>query len=173
MFTLHATRKLLDRLKHPAVPAPEDLPTTRLGNWYATALFWKPQAVLAVNERSLLPLLLPLAPAATIAQRLPDALGPVLVALGIPEDLIDAELEAMREVTIAKTASRSVLGMINEFTFMTEHALARGREPDLLALALWLANTPCGPLRKSTGFPADEARLILTGLPPVRPKVAW
>lgn len=79
----------------------------------------------------------------------------------------------MREVTIAKTASRSVLGMINEFTFMAEHALARGREQDLLALALWLANTPCGPLRKSTGFPADEARLILTGRPPVRPKVAW
>ena len=75
----------------------------------------------------------------------------------------------MNHAVIAKTANRSVLGIINEFTFMAEHAIARGHERDNLDLALWLANTPCSPLRKSTGFPNDEARLVLTGQPPIRP----
>ena len=79
MYTLHCTKKLLDRIKHPvAPPAPE--PSTKLGNWYATAVFWKPQIVLAVNERTLLPVVLPLAPATTVTDRLPD----VLRGIGIP-----------------------------------------------------------------------------------------
>ena len=46
MFVLHATKKLLGRIGRPddAVAAP----TTGLGNWYATALFWKPQVALFV-----------------------------------------------------------------------------------------------------------------------------
>ena len=56
MFTLHCTQKLLARIKRPVAPAPP-LPTTTLGNWYATALLWKPQTALLVNERTLLPVL--------------------------------------------------------------------------------------------------------------------
>jgi hypothetical protein len=65
MSTIHATKKLLTRVKGPSAPA-EEIPTTTLGNWYATAVFWRPQVALFVNERSLLPLLIPLAPAATL-----------------------------------------------------------------------------------------------------------
>ena len=54
MYTLHCTKKLLDRVKVPAMSAAQP-PTTVLGNWYATALFWKPQIALLVNERTLLP----------------------------------------------------------------------------------------------------------------------
>ena len=75
MFTLHCTKKLLDRVQ-PAVTAPCNA-NTRLGNWYATALFWKPQLALLVNERTLLPVVMPLAPATTLAQRFPDALAQV------------------------------------------------------------------------------------------------
>jgi len=49
-------------------------PTTYLGNWYVTALFWKPQVALLVNERTLLPVLMPLAPAAELAQPVPEHL---------------------------------------------------------------------------------------------------
>jgi hypothetical protein len=166
MYTLHCTRKLLDRLKTtPAPVAPE--PTTRLGNWYATALFWKPQAVLAVNERTLLPVLLPLAPATTITARLPDAIATMLEAIGIPDQLITDELTAMHDgITIAKTANRSVLGIINEFTFLAEHHTANGHQLDHHHMALRLANTPCGPLYKSTSFPDAETRLLLTGEQP-------
>jgi hypothetical protein len=61
MYCLHCTKKLLDRIK-PSIAASLPPPTTALGNWYATALFWKPQLALLVNERTLLPVLMPLRP---------------------------------------------------------------------------------------------------------------
>lgn len=83
MHTIHGTKKLLDRVKKPVGEAVET-PTTALGNWYATALFWRPQAALFVNERTLLPVFVPLAPAAKVAERLPDQLGRLLDALEVP-----------------------------------------------------------------------------------------
>ena len=77
MFNLHCTKKLLDRIK-PDVQGSVD-GTTILGDWYATALFWKPQLALLVNERTLLPVIMPLAPATNLAQRFPDALAQVLL----------------------------------------------------------------------------------------------
>ena len=71
MYTIHGTKKLLDRVKQ-SVEAPVAEPSTLLGNWYATALFWKPQVALLVNERTLVPVLLPLAPAGQLAKRVPD-----------------------------------------------------------------------------------------------------
>ncbi|MCP4966026.1 MAG: hypothetical protein GY926_12420 [bacterium] len=46
-YTIHATKKLLDRVKRPA-EAPVDEPSTVLGSWYATAVFWKPQVAIPV-----------------------------------------------------------------------------------------------------------------------------
>ncbi|NBW46191.1 MAG: hypothetical protein EBR45_11645 [Betaproteobacteria bacterium] len=81
MFTLYCTKKLLDRIGRPVtVPEPA---STHLGNWYATALLWKPQMALMVNERTLLPVLLPLAPAA-LAPRVtqtPPVKVPTLIGL--------------------------------------------------------------------------------------------
>lgn len=53
MFTLHCTQKLRDRIKADFVSP--SLSDTLLGNWYATAIFWKPQVALLVSERTLLP----------------------------------------------------------------------------------------------------------------------
>lgn len=39
VYTIHATKKLLDRVKQP-VELPVEEPSTALGNWYATVLFW-------------------------------------------------------------------------------------------------------------------------------------
>jgi hypothetical protein len=61
VYSIHATKKLLDRIKEP-VEAQVAEPTTKLGNWYAKLLFWKPQFVLFVNERTFLPVLVPLGP---------------------------------------------------------------------------------------------------------------
>ena len=111
MYTLHCTKKLLDRIKHPvAPPAPE--PSTKLGNWYATAVFWQPQIVLAVNERTLLPVVLPLAPATTVADRLPVALADVLRGIGIPEALITDELAAMNHAVTATWKRSELAGKV-------------------------------------------------------------
>lgn len=144
VYSLHATKKLRDRAKQPILPAVAD-PTTWLGNWYATVLFWRPQLVLLVNEQTLFPVLMPLAPAATVLERFPIALGETLASAGVKRLFIDAELAEMSDGQWAKTASRSVLGIMNEFSFLASDFRHR-HDLDPVGLALWLAQTPCGPL---------------------------
>ncbi|MDI9330950.1 MAG: hypothetical protein QM527_06520 [Alphaproteobacteria bacterium] len=161
MFSLHCTKKLLDRIK-PELEAPR-AGTTRLGNWYATALFWKPQMALVVNERTLLPVLLPLAPAATLAQRFPIALRDVLQALDMPAEFIDSEISGMSEVVYAKTANRSILGVMNEFVYLAEGYREQDGSVDPVWLSLRLAGTPCGPLYKGAVFPDKAVRELIQG----------
>jgi hypothetical protein len=163
VFTVHATKKLLDRVKQRMGP-PVTEPTPALGNWYATAWFWKPQVVLLVNERTLLPVMMPLAPAATLLDRFPGALAEVLAAHGAPESFISVESDAMAEGFWAKTQNRSVVGIMNEFTFMAEHHRDLRGVDDLVDLALWLAQTPCSPLDKRHGSPDRELHALLADL---------
>jgi hypothetical protein len=167
MFTIHATKKLRDQLNERAFAVVPEA-TTLLGNWYANVWEWKPKVVLFVNERTLLPVLVPLASLSTVHDRFRVAFGDVLAAIDIPVAVIGRELEAMTEHAFAKTASRSVLGTMNDFMFMAEHATAQGHNRNPLDLAVWLARTPCSPLFKSTGSPDTETRLILTGQLPTR-----
>lgn len=151
MFNLHCTKKLLDRMK-PAVEGAGQS-TTVLGDWYATAWFWKPQLALLVNERTLLPVVMPLAPAASLAGRFPEALAHVLLALDVGQDFVKAELEKMGEVTCCKTVNRSVVGIMNQFTYLAEGYREHFGLVDPLALSLKLAGTPCSPLYKDAVCP--------------------
>jgi hypothetical protein len=90
VFVVHATRKLLTRVGKPS-PEPERSRTV-LGDWYATVLFWRPQVALFVNESTLLPVLMPLAPAAALTERFPPALATLLAAHRVSRRFIDAEL---------------------------------------------------------------------------------
>lgn len=155
MYSLHATKKLLDRVKSAQLSAVEH-PATALGNWYATALFWKPHIALLVNEKTLLPVLMPLAPAAALAERFPPQLGLVLAACGVNQEFIASELAHMTEVRFAKTANRSVLGMMNQFSFLAEGYRDYLETDDLLTLSMKLADTPCSPLYKGQVFPYRE-----------------
>ena len=116
---MRATKKLLDRIGPPSIGEGEQS-TTLLGHWYATAVLWKPQVALFVNEPTLLPVLMPLAPAATLPARFPQQVAAVLAAHGSPDTIIDEELRQIRDVRLAKTANRSVVGIMNEFTHLAE-----------------------------------------------------
>ncbi len=160
VFSIHATKKLLDRVNRAVAPAVSE-PTTVLGNWYATALFWKPQVALLVNERTLFPVLMPLAPAATLMERFPDSLQQMLDARGVTEDFIESEITAMAEGRYAKTANRSVVGSMNEFSYLAKvHRDHRGVD-DLVVLALDLSETPCGPLYKRRVSPDRELEALV------------
>lgn len=150
MLIVRATKRLLDRIDGPGL-GPGDQSTTRLGQWYATALRWRPQVALMVNETTLLPVLMPLAPAATMPARAGDQIATILAAHGVPGPIIAAEREQMRQWRTAPTANRSVVGVMNEFTFLAD--AWRDGHVDLLALALRLAATPCGPLYSTYGSP--------------------
>jgi hypothetical protein len=161
VFTLHCTKKLLDRIG-PRVDLPRNA-STRLGNWYATALFWRPHMALMVNERTLLPVMLPLAPAASLAKRFPAALEELLRTLGLPDEFIKAEIGNMGDVAYATTANRSVIGVMNMFAHHAEGYRDQNASIDPLALSLKLAQTPCGPLYKGAVFPDKAVRELVDG----------
>ncbi|MCV9981736.1 DUF6933 domain-containing protein [Burkholderia pseudomallei] len=159
MFHLHCTRKLLDRLGRQLTADPASTPASTLSRWYATVLFWRPQVVLCVNERTLLPVLIPLAPAATLPARFPEALAIVLQAHGWDAAKIDAEMQYMRECEIFKTANRSVVGTLNEFAFLARvWKEEQDAPPDLHQLSMRLADVPCKPLRYDS--PAQRVRTL-------------
>jgi hypothetical protein len=159
-FGIYCTKKLLDRVKLPVSSAPA-APTSYLGNWYATALFWKPQVALLVNERTLLPVLMPLAPAAELAQRFPEHLASVLFAQGAPHALIEHELNSMLDFHYAKTANRSLVGMLNQFSYLAEGYRDYNQTTDLRWLSMKLSETPCSPLYKKAISPDRELRRLI------------
>ena len=146
MYSLHCTKKLLDRIK-PTIATSLPSPTTALGNWYATALFWKPQLALLVNEQTLLPVLMPLAPASALSARFPGELAAVLERHGVNRAVIEREMAAMTDVAFTKTANRSVVGTMNEFSFLAEGYREYLETSDLVTLSMRLADTPCSPIK--------------------------
>jgi hypothetical protein len=159
VLIVRAIKKLLTRLRSPTLQDGEHS-TTLLGQWYATALPWRPQVAMLVNEPTLLPVLMPLAPAATLLARVPRQIATVLAAHGTPQPIIDDELQRMREHRVSGTANRSVVGIMNEFTFLATTLRDNHGRPDLLELSLRLATTPCSPLYRRNISPD------LDGLPP-------
>ncbi len=132
-----------------------------LGAWYATVLRWRRPAALLVNELTLLPLVMPLAPARTLLTRFPDALADLLFAHRVSAQLIEAERAQALEHRLAATANRSLLGVMNEFAHLAD--LHRAEIPDLLRLSVRLATTPCGPLFQRHISPDRELAAFLAG----------
>jgi hypothetical protein len=160
MLIVRATQKLLQRVGPPNLQVGEQS-TTLLGEWYATALFWKPQVALLVNEMTLLPVLMPLAPAATLPTRIAQQIAAVLAAHGAPSAIVDDELQRMRSCRVARTANRSVVGVMTEFAHLAEAYRDGNSDPDLLDLALRLATTPCSPLYGRNVSPDRELGALL------------
>jgi hypothetical protein len=164
VLVVHGTKKFLDRVGSASAP-PDEMSTTRLGAWYATVLLWRPQVALFVNETTFLPVLMPLAPAATLLQRFPATLGRVLTAHGIAPSAIEAERAEMKHVALATTKNRSVVGVMNEFSYLAG-AYREGID-GLDELSVRLARTPCGPLSATHVFP-DRALTAAFEEPPPR-----
>lgn len=142
MFTLRCTQKLLDRLGSAPVADPTS-PDTVLGDWYANLIrVGRIQLVLAVSERTLFPVVVPAKESRTLLPRLTEAMEPQLLAIGVPLGEAHAELMAMHGGAIAKTASRRVLGSLNDLAFQLDVALKHWPDRSFMAHSLWLAQTP-------------------------------
>jgi hypothetical protein len=161
VLVIRGTKKILDRVGGVTAAA-DDGSTTRLGDWYVNVLFWRPQVALFVSETTLLPVLVPFAPAATLIDRFPTALLVQLQAHEVGRSFTEAELVEMEPRRLAKTASRSVVGVMNEFTYLADVYAKRDVESDLLALSMRLAETPCGPLYKRHISPDRELAALVT-----------
>jgi len=162
MLIVRATRKLLPRLRAPKLEAGDES-TTLLGDWYATSLPWRPHHLaLFVSQTTLLPVLLPLAPAATLLQRFPEQLAEVLTRHRIDPTVIEQECKHNDlEHRIAPTANRSVVGSMNEFVFLANAFTSTPHNVDPIALSMHLAEVPCGPLYKRHITPDKELQALL------------
>jgi hypothetical protein len=144
---LRCTQKLLKRLGRPVV-ANSERSSTILGDWYADILFTQPrQVVLCVSENARVPVVLLARELRTLDQRLPVELGSVLHDLQVSQSAIARELSEMATAKVARTASRSILGTINDFAIALTWALAEKPDISLHQLSLDLCETPVGPLK--------------------------
>jgi hypothetical protein len=116
MFTMRCTQKLLRRGLTESSAA-EHVTTTLLGDWYANILFSKPQQlVLCVSEKTLLPVLVPAKDANSLPARVAEAACEMLIVLGVPPAAVQAERMQMQSSCIGRTASKRVLGSLNDLT---------------------------------------------------------
>ena len=74
---------------------------------------------------------------------------------GVDEWARVKEAAHLAEIRIGRTASRSVLGSMNDFALHASWYIRAHGAGDLVALALDLAETPCSPLKY--GRPRDMA----------------
>jgi hypothetical protein len=166
VLVVRGTKKLRNRLKKVAAARPDDVSTTELGDWFATALFWRPQVALLVNQRTFIPVFVELAPAATLLERVPAAIEAVLRHHGVDEGFLMAERGAMQEVRAGSTNDRSVVGVMNELSFQGERRFDEGMT-DLVELSLDLARMPVRPLRTRQDFPDRELAAVVGSLAPL------
>jgi len=161
MLIIHGTQRFRDRVT--AEPAAErDTSTTILGPWYATVLRWRPAVALFVNASTLLPVFIAFAPTRTLLDRFPVAVAEVLGAHGVPSSVIATETTAMSTCRLAATANRSVVGTMNDFSFLADHH--RGEfANDLVGLSVQLAETPCSPLYERHISPDRELAAVIEG----------
>lgn len=133
-MTLRCTQKLLRRVGASA-GAGASSPTTVLGDWYANLVYAHPeQLVLCMNERSLLVVVLPAKDFKNIGPRFRARVALLLERIGVPLPAVAAEEGEMMELAFGPTASRKVLGCLNEAAFALSDALDRGRAGSVSAL---------------------------------------
>lgn len=161
MYSIYATKKLLDRIQEPTIGCVPEA-TTKLGNWFARPLFWRAQYALFINEETFLPVFALLAPASSLANRFPDDLATTLRTYGVLESFIENELLAMDDVAVSKTSNRRLVGILNELAIMA--ARMRANHPDLnpLRLALELAQVPLGLSGGEYRVPEEALRTLVS-----------
>ncbi len=163
MVVLRATMKVLKRL---AAPAPEVGPSdTALGDWYVNRIVVdRRPLLLLVSSESRLPLLHDARNVRSLPERLPSLVLRRLEALSIPSEWIRKEVEAMDEVRVASTASRSILGQMTGYAndiwyWLPERAWTTG---DLLSVEHKLEMAPCLLGRAHTAlFPVQRTLEVL------------
>jgi len=116
-------------------------PTTVLGDWTTNLLSLRPQPlVLAMNERSLLCVVVPASPGSELGPRVRAAVAELLLSIGVPMHRVTEECVAMESMAIGATASRAVLGCMNDAVVqLGAYPVGRKDGPSLGDAALHLA----------------------------------
>ena len=137
-------------------------PSSVLGDWYAKIVATRPKhLVLCTNARTLLCVVVALAPQNALLERFAVAAQRRINQIPAPAALRLMEVGAVAEVRVGRATSRSVLSSMTHFGYAVDSWLEDRPADDLDALVLWLCDTPCFTLQ--THWPWLEAELLLTG----------
>jgi hypothetical protein len=161
IILIRGTEKLLRRLETQSYPLGAS--TNALGDWYANLVYvGRMQLVLCTSANSLLSVVFEARNVKMqIANNLCEGIEPLLFDLGIAESQVRAELDEMIEYHIGPTASRSILGSMNEFMVAIHYRMSAQPDYPLRQMNLELSGIPCkGP--HGYAFPADRAKMLLT-----------
>jgi hypothetical protein len=84
--------------------------------------------------------------------------------MGIAEDLIEAEVTAMRPVRVARTIDRAVLGILVDFAKSIPYRIKSTEASSLSVAEDFLAETPCFVNRRDDEvvFPEKHAPKLLS-----------
>lgn len=131
--------RLPENLPEPAAP-----PSSALGSWYANTLnVGRDRFLHYTSELSRLAVVIPLRERRTAEQRFVAHLAELLSRLDVPPQLVAIECGSLATLVRARARDRSVLGTMRDQAFAVR---AYGRVRSSVDLALWLAETPTGPL---------------------------
>lgn len=109
-----------------------------------------------------LPVLLPLAPAVSVAARFPSVFAQVARRLEVIPERLAEELGEMSDHALAKTSSRRMLGVMNGYAQMADQYRWTEDKVDLIELSCWLAETSCGPLFETHVSPDRALQAVLS-----------
>ena len=162
MITLKCTRKLLKLLDVVPIEEPPS-PTSALGDWYANVIPTAAGELVAfANERTLLSVALPTEMIGTLVSAFAARVYNLLVLIDVAEEIAVHESAELKQVEFAKTASRSILGSLNEISLHYQLIAERDAASGPLRLSeveLQLSRTMHKPL--DYVYPARVARRLL------------
>ena len=164
MVIIRCTHKLQKLLKLPLIAQPP-APGNRLGDWYANLIPTRAgDLIIFASETTLLSVAIPAGQVAEPFALFVARVYNLLRMLDIPEPAVQTELSWYRELGFARTASRRVLGALNEITLGYQNFAVRqaGKGPPSLSEAeLELSRLLLSPLKYQ--HPAVVARALLLG----------
>jgi len=140
VVTFRCTQRVLKQL-HVKPSAAVPPATTRLGDWYAGWIAQRKPLVMLMNERTLLVVLVPAAPIASLLSRCVASARDLLLALEIPGADVDQEIAEMESPVIAATADRRILGCMTEAILVLKYLQTREGTSTLRDAEIYFANT--------------------------------
>jgi Domain of unknown function (DUF6933) len=180
MTLLHCTAKLLRELGNPPLQAPDTPAGTQgLGNWYANLIrIDRRKCLLFTNEKTLFSFLIPGVKKENLKNIRKEFLSNLsfnLQAEGFGADVVNRVMAEYTEIGFAKTASKAVLGAMNQLTFEAEYLILQRYEGMDKAKILKGNKDMNRSLMRGERhlYPIEMLQELLMGVRVPRPRVGW
>jgi hypothetical protein len=162
MITLRCTQKLQKLLGIVAANTLEST-TATLGDWYANLIpTVSGDLIIFVNEKSLLTVAIPIWESNNFVSLFRLRVANLLEMIGInPEEIVN-EISHYDQIQFGKTASRTILGSMNDIAWQYQTMAEDAENKIGLSLSkaeLSLSQMPCKPI--AYRFPSEIARELL------------